>query len=174
LESVDYDEDEQNEWKLAKFFFVADSTTTLTLFNDVMTKVPKVKVILDLWNLFKRDFEFCHLLDEQVEGLQRITCKQFLIPEVVADYCFLSMTFTYYKIVAFPNDIIQFMYWLLLLWLYLLLMIRLNINFIPLIGQLNNFQFLVQKQSKVFQSFLGVLFFWNLWIMTRMSKMNGN
>jgi hypothetical protein len=110
LESVDYDEDEQNEWKLAKFFFVADSTTTLTLFNDVMTKVPKVKVILDLWNLFKRDFEFCHLLDEQVEGLQRITCKQFLIPEVVVDYCFLSMTFTYYKIVAFPNDIIQFMY----------------------------------------------------------------
>jgi hypothetical protein len=89
LEPVDYDEDEQNEWKLAKFFFVTDSSTTTTLSKDIMIKVPKVKIILDLWNLFKRSFEFYHLLNDPVEELQKITRKQFLIPEVFVDYCFL-------------------------------------------------------------------------------------
>ncbi len=57
LERVDYDKDERNEWKVAKFLFVTDSSTTMTLSKDLMMKLPKVKIILDLWNLFKTSFE---------------------------------------------------------------------------------------------------------------------
>ncbi len=38
LERVDYDKDELNEWKLAKFLFVTDSSTTTTLAKDIMIK----------------------------------------------------------------------------------------------------------------------------------------
>ena len=94
LERVDYDKDERNEWKIAKFLFVTDSSTTMTLSKDLMMKLPKVKIILDLWNLFKTSFAFYPVLSNGADEVLKLTRKQYRIQEVLVDDCCLSMMFT--------------------------------------------------------------------------------